>query len=116
MNENFVNDILNNEELKEKIMETQSEEEYLELLKEYFKPLKEDNNIQKSMVAEINDDNLDKVSGGANPFEVIYEHTFTVLFCPCGHHEHRQGYWLAMDVECPKCHKETLHGKHVYFA
>ena len=116
MNENFINDILNNEELKEKITKTQSKEEFLELLKEHSKPLKEDNDNQGSKVIEMNDDSLDKVSGGANPFEVIYEHTFTVLLCPCGHHEHRQGYWLTMDVECPKCHKETLHGKHVYFA
>ena len=42
MNENFINDILNNEELKEKITKTQSKEEFLELLKEHSKPLKED--------------------------------------------------------------------------
>lgn len=128
MNDNFINDILNNEELKEKITKVQSKEELLALLEEYsitFTPenklkfLEGNNKSLNADLVELNDESLEKVSGGVNPFDVIYEHTFTTLFCQnknCGYHEHRQGYWLAMDVECPRCKQETLHGKRIFFA
>ena len=116
MNNSFETDILNNEELKEKITKVQSKKEFLELLKEYSIQLsKEEENVLELGYERINDDILDSVSGGLDPFKLIYEHMYTFLICPCGHHENRQGFWLAMDVECSKCHKETLHGKQIFF-
>ncbi len=109
MNDNFANDIMNNEEFKEKVSKVQSKEEYIKLLKEY--------SISESDFGEVKDDELEKVSGGKSIIDVIEEHTFTAFQCTeCKYTRSRQGYWLPTIEECPKCHKETFHAKQVFFA
>ncbi len=125
MNEKLINDLLNNEEFKEKVSKVQSKEEYLKLFKEYSIEIAEEDKLKfinknqtfsESGFVEVKDEELENVSGGKGIIDVIEEHTFTAFQCTeCRYVKDRQGYWIPIIEECPRCHKNTFHAKQVYF-